>query len=263
MTVTAILQNTGEGIWPAGGERPFALRYRWRTADGREALRLPTVTLPLPGDVPPGGRAEMTVPLAPPLPPGSYLLAWDIYQDSILSFRGRGVPEGTTVVHILPDNDDASPPPLPATQPLRSVSELPLTVPRRDLWQAALAMWLDRPLLGAGPDNFRRLYGHYLGLSSWDNRLFANNLYLELLATTGLLGLAAFALFLLAVVAPLLRALRADASSSGALPLLRVGVAGALLAFFFHGLLDYFLGATSVAFLFWAILGLAAALRKT
>ena len=49
--------------------------------------------------------------------------------------------------------------------------------------------WREHPLLGLGPDNFRRAYNRYLGLRRPDERLHANNLYFETLASLGLAGI--------------------------------------------------------------------------
>ncbi|MGH2541985.1 MAG: O-antigen ligase family protein, partial [Ardenticatenaceae bacterium] len=235
--VTVIVQNTGETIWTATGENAFALSYRWLTADGNKALQLLSATVPLPHDVRPGEHIEVTATLHPSLPSGTYLLAWDMLQDDILLFRHRDVAEGKSVVHILPSEDSRiQPRPLPSgTNDLEPAPELPPTIARRDLWRAALEMWRSRPLLGLGPDNFRHLYGQYLGLGRWDNRLSANNLYLELLATTGLLGITSFAAFLLIILGPLAHTILTDNENSNSLALLRVGVAGALFAFLLHG----------------------------
>ena len=50
----------------------------------------------------------------------------------------------------------------------------------------------DAPLLGVGPGTFRLRYGTYLGWPEWDERIHANNTYLEIGATTGIVGLAVF-----------------------------------------------------------------------
>ena len=71
---------------------------------------------------------------------------------------------------------------------------------RLALWMAAAAMFRDAPLLGHGPGSFGpqyRAYLYTLQLPSWidvDPRLtpWAHNLYLELLAEGGVIGLAAF-----------------------------------------------------------------------
>lgn len=71
---------------------------------------------------------------------------------------------------------------------------------RLALWAAALAMFGDAPLLGHGPGSYGVHYRAYLDalhLPSWidvDPRLtsWAHNLYLELLAEQGVVGLVAF-----------------------------------------------------------------------
>jgi O-antigen ligase len=130
-------------------------------------------------------------------------------------------------------------------------------VPRLQLWRAALQMIAQRPWLGIGPDNFRHTYGAYLDLPSWDDRVHANNLYLELLADLGVLGSAAFALMLLRPIVGLVRGLRSPLTVVQGLWL--AGLGASLLAFFVHGTLDYFLEFTPVYLLFWLIVGLAMA----
>ena len=70
---------------------------------------------------------------------------------------------------------------------------------RQKLWYAGLLAFRDHPLLGIGPDNFRRAYGHYLGREQTDDRLHANNFYIEVLATLGIAGLAAFVWLIVAL----------------------------------------------------------------
>src|SRR5207237_1622644 len=94
----------------------------------------------------------------------------------------------------------------------------------------------DHPF-GAGPDNYRLEYGKYLGASRWDTRVYSNNLYLELLTGSGILGLAAFVLILA------VREWGADA------PSLVVAV------FLVHGLVDVFLMTTPIYFAFWIMMG--------
>ncbi|MDQ4077658.1 MAG: O-antigen ligase family protein [Chloroflexota bacterium] len=255
--ITIEVRNTGKAAWHASGEHAYALGYRWMSEDGQHALQLPRRTFSLPTDVLPGESAQVSAVIQSDLPPGAYRIAWSMLQHDILWFHHRGVAEGETVVHI-PDEESSRPasppPPTPSVETTEALPQFPTTVGRRDLWQAALLMWRERPFLGVGPDNFRHLYGSYIGLAQWDTRIYANNLYLELLATLGLLGILAFGWLLLTAARPLLRILRNQ--QGGYLVLLAVGIAGSLLAFLLHGLLDYFLGVTSIATLFWVVLGL-------
>ncbi|HEX8967400.1 MAG TPA: O-antigen ligase family protein, partial [Chloroflexota bacterium] len=134
--------------------------------------------------------------------------------------------------------------------------------PRRsDLWTAALRMLAQHPLLGVGPDNFRHVYGTYLGLSTWDERVHANNFYLEMLADVGLPATAAFGGLLAIVGVCLVRCLRAEPRAAP-VRLWAVGLAAAMAAFLIHGLLDYFLEFTPTYLLFWLVAGLAIALER-
>lgn len=80
--------------------------------------------------------------------------------------------------------------------------------PRLTLWAGALAMARDAPILGHGPHTFGVLYRAYLAdlpLPAWlpvDDRIvpWAHNLYLEVLAEQGLVGLAALIAMLAAGV---------------------------------------------------------------
>ena len=93
---------------------------------------------------------------------------------------------------------------------------------------------------GVGPDNYRLEYGRYLGAERWDTNIYSNNLYLELLTGSGILGLAAFVLMLARV---------------------RWSVGPATLAlaiFLIHGLVDVFLMTTPIYFAFWISLAMSA-----
>jgi O-antigen ligase len=129
--------------------------------------------------------------------------------------------------------------------------------PRPRLWRAALVLWRERPLLGVGPDNFRRRYEDVIGPAPNgqpynDTRIHANNLYLETLADLGLAGIAALAWLAIG----LLHALR-DSAAAGHFASLGSGAAAA--AFFVHGGIDYFLEFTPLFGLFWLLLGLTSA----
>jgi O-antigen ligase len=115
-------------------------------------------------------------------------------------------------------------------------------------------MWLVYPLLGVGPDNFRHIYGTYLGQAAFDDRITANSWYVEVLATTGTIGLIAGVLVVIAVAILLRRDWRTlTARSTHALAL---GLGIAWLAFFMHSSVDYFMEFTPTYSLFWLIAGL-------
>lgn len=104
-------------------------------------------------------------------------------------------------------------------------------------WQAALAMWAERPWLGQGPGHFAAVYDRFR-LPRWKDPLgHAHNLYLNLLAEAGLLGLAGYLLFYCSAWALALRAcLRPRAALEAALGL---GLVGVLAGLGVHSLLDH------------------------
>lgn len=256
LSIPVIVRNTGQVTWPAAGERAFALSYRWLTADGQQVYQQPLQVRPMVSDVAPGETMAWLVQTRLAWPAGDYRLAWDMRRADGLHLRWRGVSEAETVVHVEPGDAPASVPP-PTSWRGGLVADIE-TTSRRDLWWAAGQMFLDRPLLGHGPDNFRYLYGSYLGRSEWDQRLNANNLYLELLADVGLLGTAAFGWLMWVAIRPLFTWFSILRPSSSTL--LTAGLAGSLLSFLLHGLLDAFLGFTPIYLLFWMVMGLIATL---
>src|SRR5260370_41528436 len=102
-------------------------------------------------------------------------------QRDVLKFYERGWANGSTVVTVESGSAAAA---MPAVLE-RDDAEAPWVVGRLELWGAALRLIQTRPLLGVGPDNFRHLDGAPLGLGAWDERVQANNLYLEVLAGAG------------------------------------------------------------------------------
>jgi hypothetical protein len=252
--------NTGEVVWTAGGTRSFALGYRWLSADAASEVDLPATVLDLPHDVAPGDAVELNVGIAARLPPGDYRLAWGMLQQQVLWFHDRGYPDAETVVHVV---GGASPPltaPALELQPRTDLAASLAPVPRTELWGAALSMLKQHPLLGVGPDNFRHIYGRYLDLPAWDDRVHANNVYLELLADVGVLGTLAFGALVGLPILGLARGLKTRTAPAQAV--LLAGLSASLVAYLLHSGLDAFLDYTAVYLLFWMIVGLSLAALK-
>ncbi len=143
--------------------------------------------------------------------------------------------------------------PVVAIAPSRGQLSDTSSPPRAELWRAGVQMWLSHPLLGIGPDNFRHVYGQYLGQTTFDDRITANSWFVELLATTGLVGLIAWLLIPAALFVSARRQWRTLAQTDRVLV---IGLGAALLAFFLHGFVDYFMEFTPTYGLFWLIVGL-------
>jgi O-antigen ligase len=105
------------------------------------------------------------------------------------------------------------------------------------LWRAAWQLFKERPLVGIGPDNFRLRYGEALGYPRWDGNVRVNNLYLEVLVGSGVLGIAALGLMLAAI--------RWHVQL----------VTASVLIFLAHGMVDVFLMTTPIYFSFWILVG--------
>jgi hypothetical protein len=250
------IRNAGTLPWKDSADQPTRLAYHWQPAAGKpttddfEGLRTE-----LPGDVEPGATFEMWGKGKAPAKEGSYLLRWDLVREGVNWFSECGNPTADVAVevHAGARGGIAPAPSLPAHE------RGPLPPPRPALWRAARILWRERPLLGVGPDNFRRRYQAILspapnGQTYRDTRIHANNWYFETLADLGLAGVAALG-WMAFVLFRSIRRHFAEGNVAG----IGVGVAAAL--FFVHGALDYFLEFTPLYGLFWLLLGLTSAAR--
>jgi hypothetical protein len=251
--VPITLRNTGVIAWKAAGALPTHLSYHLAVelADGEppRLVEYEGVRTDLPEDVPPGGVVQVVGIVKAPEAAGTYRLSWDLVQENVTWFSDRGIAVAEQSIDVR-SMDDAIPPevfvPKPAIPP----------APRARLWYAAISLWRERPLLGVGPDNFRRRYQAVLspsptGAPYTDTRIHANSLYFETLADVGLVGLVALG----AIAVGLVRSLRRHRESVCVAGLGCVVAAG---TFFVHGLLDYFFEFTPLFGLFWVTLGLSA-----
>ncbi len=200
-------------------------------------------------------RPEKARPLRPAWKfrnvPGTLTLQWDLVQEDVTWFGERGSPLAEVNVNVTSAQPTAEYwlPPTPSQ--LGSTS----SPPRAELWRAGVKMWLAYPLLGVGPDNFRHVYGTYLGQTEFDDRITANSWYVEVLATTGVIGLIAGLLVRDRSGDPRAAAM-ADADGAIDERALALGLSVALLTFFLHGTVDYFMEFTPTYGLFWLIAGL-------
>lgn len=249
ITTPVTIANVGRLTWGSNGARLFHLSYRWFRVAKDETLR----PLLFEGEhtridepLAPGGTRRVLATVRAPREPGNYVLIWDMVQEHTTWFSdkvGLGVPVNVAVGAVA-----AAPSPQSAAIRL-AIAERSWRPGRAELWQIAIGLFLGHPLLGAGPDNFRWLYGPASGHAVWDTRVFSNSLYLELLATVGLVGFAAFALLVGSALAGLLRASSLVASA----------LAASLSGFLVHGLFDYLLAFTPIYLAVFLILGASSA----
>jgi len=128
-------------------------------------------------------------------------------------------------------------------------------------------MFQDAPVLGQGPHGFmlhHRAYLDALQLPAWiriEDRVtpWAHNLYLELLAEQGVLGLATFAGLVVAGIVTLVRISR---SRQADVRLLGAGAGAALVAFLTAAWIELSLIRAWVTIILFTLLGLLATLTR-
>ena len=109
-------------------------------------------------------------------------------------------------------------------------------------WVAAERMWESSPWLGVGPGNFNTIYP-LVRLPRWDIALgHAHNIYLNVLAETGLIGLMAYTGLLVTALAFVWRRFRGVSGRQDTdarwLAALTIGVLGVLGHLVTHNLVD-------------------------
>jgi O-antigen ligase len=122
-------------------------------------------------------------------------------------------------------------------------------------WRAAIDGFKDRPLLGYGPENHNLVWSAHFdpGVYRADTDIFdrTHNQYLELLATTGLIGTLAFLGIWVAIAVTLIRAYRDERISAASLAILS-GLQVAYATYLFFWFVD--LNSTMLWILFAALI---------
>lgn len=254
--VPVIVTNTGERSWLPDGEFFFSLSYHLHDDEG-QTVTYDGLRSPLPGIVAPGESASIEGLIRAPEEPGRYTVEWDMVQESVTWFSWKDAPTFTTdlLVKAGQPTHGAEIAVSPSPTDVRVTNPTP---GRLELWRAALQMAVDRPILGVGPDNFRWQYGAYAGLEEWDTGIHANNLYLEWLAGTGIVGLLAFLWFSWRL-ARLALAHQSDQAGETTW-LLTLGLVAGLLTWYVHGVFDFFYEFTPTYVAFWLLVGLLASM---
>ncbi len=259
VTVPVTLANYGQMTWSANGVLPIHVSYHWLSSTQSLYLVFEGLRTQLPHDVAPGETVSVNAIVQAPPRPGDYRLQWDLVHENVTWFEGKqGMKSELQAYHVgeAVIANNALPPStsMPPPQTLESNTDL-ASVGRGQLWKVALEMFRARPITGVGPDGFRNLYGKYAGVTEWNKNIYTNNTYLEMFTNLGLLGGLSFlwlaGLALWRSFRPLLQA------RVGLEWVLGLGATAALVAFFVHGVLDYFLFATPIYVIFWFLMSVA------
>lgn len=244
-TVPLRLTNTGRVTWTPESPQPFRVAYHWLEDGSPRVVEWEGERTLLPSPVAPGESVDLAATVRSPSAPGQYQLVWDIEQESRLWFST----ETDAILAATPARvDGPAMAPLPRARwfvrPAQAVRPGRLV-----LWAAAARMYLEHPITGVGPDNYRLLYGRYAGIPQADPRTHSNNSYLELLVGMGAVGALALGWCAWRVIR------RGRVAVAGTDPLVG-GLLAAVIAIAIHGLVDSFAGFTPTYVLMAITLGL-------
>ena len=132
---------------------------------------------------------------------------------------------------------------------------------RLNLWQSALRMWADHPLLGVGPDNFLYAYrSFYILPAAWQepNLSHPHNIVLDFATRLGTLGLLAGICLMVGLVNNFAAVLRNGEPSSISQRALAIGFLGLMAEMIAHGLVDNSFFSIELAFPLLLVAGLSA-----
>ncbi|MDQ2969356.1 MAG: hypothetical protein M3R37_13715, partial [Actinomycetota bacterium] len=100
-TVQITLGNTSNFTWPSAGANPVTLSYHWLTSAGKTVV-WDGLRTKLPADVPAGQLTQVQANLAFPSAAGTYILRWDLVQEGVSWFSGKGIRMAEQTVSVQP-----------------------------------------------------------------------------------------------------------------------------------------------------------------
>jgi O-antigen ligase len=247
-SISITLRNTGRLTWDSLRDPVFMMSYHWLRAANGAVVQFEGDRTPFPQPIRPGETITLPVQVTAPGEPGTYTLSWDIAHETRAWLSTEGVISATTLVEVTGAPSSA------VVTRMDRLPAAPIRPPRPVLWNIALRMSAEHPWLGVGPDGFRHLYGRYAGLTRWDTRVHANNMYLEALTGAGVPGLIFLvALLGIAGVALVRRCLKV--APEHLMPAIAMLAAWVMVVG--HGLVDSFLAFTTTYLTFAMAAGLA------
>lgn len=251
------IKNTSDVNWSPEGSDAVQFSFRWLNYASREEVQVPYIMTYLPRSVAPGQQIDLDIDFNTPDEPGRYVLVME------LAKVGLGWLSTSDVIPLaMPlelDSTGSRVFSMPETAGdfkfVRSVSKK--TPDRSQLWRAAWNAFKANPVLGVGPDQFRHRYPEYLPGVEPDENVRTHNILFEAAVNTGVIGLAVM-LFMLVYAGWLQFSLVRDRSMRYGARLVSLGLVAAMVAYITHGMTDYLLWQTGMAFMFFTILGLTA-----
>lgn len=138
---------------------------------------------------------------------------------------------------------------------LQGILDDPDATSRVYVWAAATMLFFAHPLLGVGYGNYRFLYADFTFVpNAIPGHLDAHNIYLQLLAETGLVGFLSFFILAGLFISLALKSIREQDTVSR---IVAFGVLGATAGTLIHGMVDFlFRVSPQFGALFWIVLAL-------
>ena len=136
---------------------------------------------------------------------------------------------------------------------------------RISIYNNTINMIKHHPFIGVGLNTFTKNYGKYKTeqaekYAHTADTIYAHNIYLQMAGETGLLGLAAFLLFLFQVFRQAFNTSRK--LNDGYLKIIGLSLIACIIAFLVNGLTETSLYYPRVVMIFWYLIGLSLALGK-
>ena len=132
------------------------------------------------------------------------------------------------------------------------------------MWEAGVRMFRDHPLTGVGLQDLHPLYDQYRSPASVERAGHLHNAYVQIAASMGVVGLAAFAWLygsLLRTAWGTLKLAAARARGAGVATGVRLGVTAALVGFLVAGLFEWNFGDEELLYHLYTLVGIAWASR--
>ena len=253
VSIPVTVTNMGQRVWQAFGDQAIHLSYHLLRIypDIRQGIQYEGLRTELPHDLAPGQSVTVTATVATPPAAADYVIQWDMVQEKVVWFSAKTGLNANTNLSLNGDTVYNS-----VFFEWDLFNDVPpqLSPGRLTLWRIGLQLFQTHPLLGVGPDNFRRVYGTYLGVSRWSTDIHANNMYIEWLADTGLLGFAAFLVMSFVLAYTGWHSLKQHFGDP--LWLWQLALIGGLIAWYLHGFVDFFYEFMPANTAFWLLVGL-------
>lgn len=136
---------------------------------------------------------------------------------------------------------------------------------RVSIYNNTINMIKHNPFIGVGLNTFSKNYGKYKTeqaekYAHTPDTIYAHNIYLQTAGEVGLLGLAAFLLFIFQVFRQAFKTLRK--LNDGYLKIISVSVIASVIAFLVNGLTETSLYYPRVVMIFWYLIGISLSLNR-